>query len=350
MTHTNNNRTLIIHKNISLKPFNTFGINVMARTMLEVHDIEDLKEALAYEQGKISAQPLIIGGGSNILLLNNIARPVIRMKIAGIEKILENDEHVYLKVGAGVNWHDFVMYCVQHEFAGVENLALIPGSVGASPMQNIGAYGVEAGDVLHEVAAVQVMDGEETIFSRDDCKLGYRESIFKNELKDRFVITNVTYRLNRFPMFNTSYGAIAKELDEMDEGTLTIGSIARAVMNIRKSKLPDPSIIGNAGSFFKNPQITSDRYELILKEFPDVVAYDLNNGYYKLAAGWLIEKCGWKGWREGDAGCHEKQALVLVNYGDASGEDILRVCEKIRESVLAKFGVDLEKEVNVIER
>ncbi|RYG28039.1 MAG: UDP-N-acetylmuramate dehydrogenase, partial [Chitinophagaceae bacterium] len=338
-----------IHKNISLKPFNTFGIDVLARTMLEVADTEELKEALAYEQGNIFALPFIIGGGSNILLMNNIARPVIRMQISGIEKVKETEEHVFLKVGGGVNWHEFVMHCMGENLAGVENLALIPGSVGASPMQNIGAYGAEVGDVLYELTAVQVMDGEEVVFSKDDCKLGYRESVFKNVLKDKFVITDVTYRLNKHPVFNTSYGAIRNELEAMDEGTITVASIARAVMNIRRSKLPDPAVIGNAGSFFKNPQVTSEKYESLLTEFDGLAAYDLNNGHYKLAAGWLIEKCGWKGRREGDAGCHEKQALVLVNYGNASGEDILTLCEKIGESVFEKFGVKLEKEVNVIE-
>ncbi len=339
-----------ILKNISLKPFNTFGIDVLARTMLEVHDTEELKEALAYEQGNVFAQPFIIGGGSNILLMNNIARPVIRMSISGIEEVNETEEHVFLKVGAGVNWHEFVMHCINKNLAGVENLALIPGSVGASPMQNIGAYGVEVRDVLHELSAVQVMDGEEVIFSKEDCKLGYRESVFKNVLKDQFVITDVTYRLNKYPVFNTSYGAIRNELESMDEGTLTVASVAKAVMNIRRSKLPDPAIIGNAGSFFKNPQVTSEKYDSLLKDFPDLPAYDLNNGHFKLAAGWLIEECGWKGRREGDAGCHEKQALVLVNYGNATGKEILALCEKIRESVFEKFGVELEKEVNVIER
>ncbi|RYG52036.1 MAG: UDP-N-acetylmuramate dehydrogenase [Chitinophagaceae bacterium] len=339
-----------ILKNISLKPFNTFGIDVLARTVLEVYNTEELKEALAYEQGKIAAQPFIIGGGSNILLMNNIARPVIRMSISGIEEVNETEEHVFLKVGAGVNWHEFVMHCINKNLAGVENLALIPGSVGASPMQNIGAYGVEVRDVLHELSAVQVMDGEEVIFSREDCKLGYRESVFKNVLKDQFVITDVTYRLNKYPVFNTSYGAIRNELERMDEGTLTVESIARAVMNIRRSKLPDPAVIGNAGSFFKNPQVTSEKYEALLKDFPALAAYDLNNGLFKLAAGWLIEQCGWKGKREGDAGCHEKQALVLVNYGSATGKEVLALCEKIRESVFEKFGVELEKEVNVVER
>lgn len=337
-----------IHKNISLKPFNTFGINVLARTMLEVSNVEDLKEALAYEQGNVSAQPLIIGGGSNILLLSNISRPVIRILIPGIEQVMETDEYVYLKVGAGVVWHDFVMHCVTNNLAGVENLVLIPGSVGASPMQNIGAYGTEVRDVLHELTALRVMDGEKVIFQKEDCKLGYRESIFKNELKDKFVITDVTYRLNKYPVFNTSYGAVRDELERMDDGTITVATIAQAVMNIRRSKLPDPAVIGNAGSFFKNPQVTSDKYETLLRDFPDLVAYDLRNGFYKIAAGWLIEKCGWRGRRDGDVGSNEKQALVLVNYGNASGNDVLAFCERIQESVAEKFGIQLEQEVNII--
>ena len=318
--------------------------------MLTASTTEEIKEALAYQQDNISTHPLIIGGGSNILLTGDIARPVIRVMIQGINMVKETEEHVYLKAGAGVNWHNFVMHCVEKDLAGVENLALIPGSVGASPMQNIGAYGAEVRDVLHEITAVQIADGEEIIFSKDDCKLGYRESIFKNELKDQFVITDVTYRLNKAPVFNTSYGAIREELDSMDAGTLTIGAIANAVMNIRRSKLPDPAVIGNAGSFFKNPQIGSDKYESLKKDFPNIAAYDLYNGQYKVAAGWMIEQCGWKGRREGDAGCHEKQALVLVNYGNATGKQILELCRKIQLSVLEKFGIELEREVNVVEK
>jgi UDP-N-acetylmuramate dehydrogenase len=291
---------------------------------------------------------LILGGGSNILLTKDFDGLVMKNEIKGIELIREDDEYIYVKAGAGENWHGFVQYCLTRNWAGVENLSLIPGNVGASPMQNIGAYGVELANVFENLEAFHLQEKKIVSFSLNDCGFGYRESVFKNKYRNQFAILNVTFRLRKEPVFQTSYGAIGQELEKMGIKELTIQAIAQAVINIRTSKLPDPKVIGNAGSFFKNPEILNTQFELLKKKFPEIVASPLINGNYKLAAGWLIEQCGWKGYRDGDAGVHPKQALVLVNYGNAPGNTIVELSEKIQQSVNEKFGVKLEREVNII--
>ena len=337
---------LSIQEHISLKPFNTFGIDVNARYFTSFKTKGELSEALNFKP-KTSNKKLVLGGGSNILLTKDFDGLVMKNEVEGIELVKEDEAHVYLKVGAGVNWHSFVMYCVQNNFAGIENLSLIPGNVGASPMQNIGAYGVEIKDVFHELEAMHAEEKNVRTFSGDGCAFGYRESVFKNMYKDQFIILNVTYRLNKIPRFNTSYGAITQELEKMTVKELSIAAISQAVINIRSSKLPDPKEVGNAGSFFKNPVIPNSQFEDLKKNFPAVVAFPAGQDHTKLAAGWLIEQCGWKGYRNGDAGCYPKQALVLVNYGNARGQEVLELSEKIIQSVIDRFGVRLEREVNI---
>jgi len=307
--------------------------------------MEELEELLQVSMG--SDDHLILGGGSNILFTRNVSGWVLKNEITGIEKFHEDDEFYYVRVGAGENWHRFVMHCIQNHWAGVENLSLIPGNTGASPMQNIGAYGVEIKDVFHELEAFHKREREMVKFGLEDCEFGYRESIFKQRFKDQFVILKVSFRLRKQPVFNTSYGAIEEELKRMGVQTLSIAAISQAVINIRTNKLPDPTIIGNAGSFFKNPEIEEKQFGVLKSEYPSMVGYPLADGKVKLAAGWLIEQCGWKGYRRGDAGCHAKQALVLVNYGNATGREIYVLSEEIQDSVLRKFGVKLEKEVNI---
>ena len=335
-----------IQQNISLKPYNTFGIDVQAKHFASFHSIDELKELLNHKQ--TANHKLILGGGSNILFTKNYDGLILKNDIKGIELIKEDDHYVYVRAGAGENWHQFVLYCLQYNFCGVENLSLIPGNVGASPMQNIGAYGVEIKDVFYDLEALHIKDKRLHTFSLNDCEFGYRESVFKKKYKDQFVITSVTFRLHKKPAFNTSYGAINNELEKMGIKKLSIHSISQAVINIRSSKLPDWTIIGNAGSFFKNPIIKDQQFKKLKQGFPDIVAFPSGKGFTKLAAGWLIEQCGWRGHREGDAGCYSKQALVIVNYGNAKGDEIYNLSKKIIQSVKQKFGVQLEREVNLV--
>jgi len=335
-----------ITSNISLKPYNTFGMDVTAKYFATVKSVEDIQDVLL-DPVCINHEKIILGGGSNVLFTSNIEALIIKNEIDGIEIVNQDDEHVYIKVGAGVNWHQFVLYCIDNNYSGVENLALIPGNIGASPMQNIGAYGVEIKDVFHSLEAVSIVDKNLVTFYHKDCAFDYRESVFKNKFKNQFLITSVTYKLNKTPHYNISYGAIEAELERMNVKDVSIQSIAKAVMNIRTSKLPDPKIIGNAGSFFKNPEISSTHFNNLKKYFPDIVGYSKSDDTVKVAAGWLIEQCGWKGYREGDAGCYEKQSLVLVNYGHAKGIDIFSLSEKIMESVHQKFDIFLHREVNI---
>ncbi len=258
---------------------------------------------------------LILGGGSNILFTKDFDGIVLKNEIKGIEKVKEDEEYVYIKAGAGESWHAFVLYCIKNNWAGIENLSLIPGNVGASPMQNIGAYGVEIKEVFHELKAFHLHEKTNYSFALKDCEFGYRESIFKRRYKNEFVILNVTYRLNKTLAFNTKYGAIEQELEKMGVTKISIAAISQAVINIRSSKLPDPKEIGNAGSFFKNPSVHREKFEKLKSEFPAIVGYENPDHSMKLAAGWLIEQCGWKGYRSGDAGVHAKQALVLVITG-----------------------------------
>ena len=336
-----------IKENISLKPYNTFGIDARAKSLTSFSSVEELKEILG--SATITQNPsLVLGGGSNILLTKDFDGLVLKNEIKGIEIVKEDADHVYVRVGAGENWHSFVMFCVNNHYAGIENLSLIPGNVGASPMQNIGAYGVEIKDVFHELEAVHVKDKATKIFDLKDCEFGYRESVFKRKYKNQFVITSVTYRLNKKPVYNTSYGAINQELEKMGVKELSIQAISQAVINIRSSKLPDPKEIGNAGSFFKNPQIPKQQFLELKDRFDGIPSFPVDDQHVKVPAGWLIEQCGWKGYRNGDAGCYSKQALVLVNYGHAKGEELLQLSEQIIESVKERFGVELEREVNII--
>jgi UDP-N-acetylmuramate dehydrogenase len=331
-------------ENYSLKHLNTFGIVAIAKHFAVFDDSDQLDELITMSTKQ---KRLILGGGSNILFTSNFDGHVFKNEISGIDIIKEDEHHVYVKAGAGENWHKFVLFCLERNLAGVENLALIPGNVGASPMQNIGAYGVEIKDVFDDLEAYHISDKKIRTFTHGDCEFGYRDSVFKNRHKGEFIILSVTFRLNKIPVYNTNYGAIEQELEKMHQ-PLSIQTIAQAVINIRTSKLPDPNEIGNAGSFFKNPAVSANKYESLKKEFPEIPGYPQHNGSVKLAAGWMIEQCGWKGYRKGDAGCHAKQALVLVNYGNATGKEIYDLSEEIRHSVVNKFGVELEREVNVV--
>jgi UDP-N-acetylmuramate dehydrogenase len=338
----------MLQQNVSLQAHHTFGIATQAAWFASFTSIDIAAEYIRYFQQQHSDKPvLILGGGSNLLFTKNYPGLVLKNSIAGIAEVAADDDNVYIKAGAGHNWHQLVMYCVQQGYAGIENLALIPGSCGASPMQNIGAYGVEVKDIFHELEAWHIADGKLVTFTAADCAFGYRESVFKGRFKNQFIITTVTYRLAKKPVFNTSYGAIAQELEAMGVTTLSISAIAQAVISIRNSKLPNPAAIGNAGSFFKNPEITTDLFTQLQAAYPNIVGYPLSNGRVKLAAGWLIEQCGFKGLRRGDAGCHSKQALVLVNYGAATGAQIYALSEEIVQAVIQKFSVTLEREVNI---
>jgi len=334
-----------IHEQFSLKQYNTFGIDVKAKYFSVFSSSGELGDLITRHS---SVRTFILGGGSNILFTEDYDGIVMKNEVKGIQKINEDNDHVYVKVGAGENWHQFVLSCIQNNWAGVENLSLIPGNTGASPMQNIGAYGVEIKDVFEELNAFHLHEKVSYRFGSTDCEFGYRESVFKRKYKDQFVILDVTFRLHKIPKFNTSYGAVEQELEKMGVATLSIAAISQAVINIRSSKLPDPAVIGNAGSFFKNPSVSGDKFQILKKEFPNVVAYENSDGTVKLAAGWMIEQCGWKGYRRGDAGCHQKQALVLVNYGNATGSEIYALSEEIVESVHKKFDIALEREVNII--
>ncbi|HMG81653.1 MAG TPA: UDP-N-acetylmuramate dehydrogenase [Ferruginibacter sp.] len=332
-----------IQSNISLKKYNTFGIDAHARYFSKFTTVTELNDLLDLQK-----QFIVLGGGSNILFTKDYDGLVLKNELKGIKKLKEDEHHVYVQAGAGENWHQFVLYCITNNLAGIENLSLIPGCVGASPMQNIGAYGVEIKDVLYSLEAYSIKEKTLQTFSLNDCELAYRDSIFKRKYKNEFVITSVTYRLNKQADFNTSYGAIKHELEKMQVNQLTIKNVSQAVINIRNSKLPDPAKIGNAGSFFKNPTVSRSTFEILKNKFHGIVGYDVHNGDVKLAAGWLIEQCGWKGFRKEDAGCYDKQALVLVNYGNATGEDIYNLSEDILQSVKEKFGVLLEREVNIL--
>jgi UDP-N-acetylmuramate dehydrogenase len=340
-----------IQQNISLKPYNTFGLDVKAKLFSSFRNTGELSELI---QQSSQEHRLILGGGSNILFTKDFDGLVLKNELKGIEKTGEDDDYAYVKAGAGENWHQFVLHCIKNSWAGVENLSLIPGNVGASPMQNIGAYGVEIKEVFHELKAFHIQEKTNYTFTLKDCEFGYRESVFKRKYKDEFVILNVTYRLRKTPVFNISYGAIEQELEKMRLEKLTIAAISQAVINIRSSKLPDPAQIGNAGSFFKNPSVSKELFESLQSAHPQIVGYTNADNTVKLAAGWLIEHSGpqqsvsWKGYRNGDAGVHSKQALVLVNYGNAKGNEVYTLSQRIVDSVQQKFGVVLEREVNIV--
>jgi UDP-N-acetylmuramate dehydrogenase len=334
-----------IQHNKSLKPYNTFGISVKAKSFVEISSEDDLTDLLRKD---ITKEPyLILGGGSNILFTQDFDGLVLKISIPGLSSNITED-YVEVTAGAGVVWHDLVMYCVNNGFAGVENLSLIPGTVGASPVQNIGAYGVELKDVFQSCTAFEIKTGNKRKFMFDDCAFGYRESIFKTELKGKYIITSVVFKLTDKPKLNTQYGAIQDELKIRNIEQPTIKDISDVVSSIRVGKLPDPSTIGNAGSFFKNPVISSEQFARVHTRFPDVVHYSMSDGMEKLAAGWLIEQCGFKGVTIGNTGTWKYQALVLVNHGSATGVEVYSFSEKIIHAVDAKFGVLLEREVNIL--
>ena len=334
-----------IRANVELKKLNTFGINVKAKNFLDINSEEDLKEIFSSRKYK-NQNIFILGGGSNVLLTKDIDGLTIKISIPGIKVIEENDSSVFIETGGGVVWQNLVEYCIAKNYGGIENLSLIPGTVGAAPIQNIGAYGQEIKDALFSVKGIFINDGEEGLFKNQECKFSYRSSIFKEELKGKFVISSVILKLRKFPEINLSYGNLKNEIDKLNLSKVTISDVSKAVCSIRKSKLPDPKMIGNAGSFFKNPEISFNIFNKLKETFPDIIGYKTESGV-KLAAGWLIDKCGWKGRRVGNAGIHDKQALVLINFGDASGSEILNLSKEIKKSVKEKFGVDLEYEVNI---
>ncbi len=336
----------ILH-NHSLLPYNTFGLDCKAKEFVEVRNTSDLLEILSNYEIE-SDNVYVLGGGSNILLTKDFDGLVIKNSIKGIEVVKEDDSHIWVQIGAGEVWHDFVMHAIANNWCGVENLSLIPGTVGAAPMQNIGAYGVEIKEVFEELEAM-FQDGSLRTFKNEDCQFGYRESIFKHELKGKCVITSVTLRLNKEPDFKVSYGAIQDTLKKNKITDLTIKAVSDAVIEIRQSKLPNPAEIGNAGSFFKNPEIPNTDFEKLKANHPEVPFYPASKeGYTKVPAGWLIEQAGWKGKRIGDIGVHKNQALVLVNYGGGKGNDIYQLALDVKASVMEKFGVEINPEVNIV--
>jgi UDP-N-acetylmuramate dehydrogenase len=333
-------------KDISLQPFNTFGIKAKAKWFIEVLTTSELHETLIEHQ----QQPkFILGGGSNMLLTKDIDSLVIKINLKGIQVVNENDNHVWVECMAGETWHDFVMWTLKHDYGGLENLSLIPGSVGASPIQNIGAYGVELKDVFESCEVMFFDKADIHVFYKEDCKFDYRDSIFKNELKNKGVITSICVKLSKTPhQINTEYGAIGLELETMGILEPNIQEVSQAVMNIRQSKLPDPKKIGNSGSFFKNPVISKTHYETLIEKFPTMPHYPVGDINVKVPAGWLIEQSGFKGKRFGDAGIHEKQALVLVNYGNATGKELWELACTIQKTVKNNFGIAIETEVNIL--
>lgn len=339
--------TMQISRHVNLRPFNTFGIEAHCDYFTEINSVSDFK-ALITEPVYKNNRRLIVGGGSNLLFTGDFKGIVIKNQIKGIEIISESDQDVLIKVGAGEVWHDFVIFCISRDYAGLENLSLIPGCVGASPMQNIGAYGVEIKETFHSLEAYDLADAQQRIFSREECGFGYRESVFKNKYRDQYLIANVTFNLKKSAVLNTSYGAINDELQAMGIKRPDIRDVSQAVINIRQSKLPDPKITGNAGSFFKNPEVSTSKYAELKTKFEQLVAYPLAGGGYKLAAGWLIEQCGLKGFELNGAAVHTKQALVLINKNNCTGQDVLKLSEHVMKQVFDKFGVQLEREVNII--
>lgn len=340
--------SLKIQQNIDLTPFNTFGLPAKAAFFTAIQNIEELQLLLTDPTWQ-NTPNFILGGGSNILFTQNYPGLIIKNEIKGIHKISEDDESVVLKIGAGEDWHSLVMYCIEQGWGGIENLSLIPGTVGAAPIQNIGAYGVELKDVFQSLEAVKISDGSLQVFTEAQCQFGYRDSIFKSSCKNQFVIVTVTLRLNKKPTFNTSYGALHETLQAMHVSTLSLKAVSDAVVHIRRSKLPDPKAIGNAGSFFKNPVISMQHFAKLQKDFADIPHFpETSAELVKIPAAWLIEKCGWKGKRFDDVGVHEKQALVIVNYGKGTGAAIQKLAQQIQQSVHDRFGVQLTPEVNII--
>ena len=336
-----------IIKNKSLRSYNTFGVDCISSFFTTINNLKDLDELYQHKLYK-SQKKLILGGGSNILFTSNFDGLVIKNEIKGIEIIKETNDIVEVQIGAGVNWHEFVIHAVNNKWGGIENMSLIPGNCGTAPMQNIGAYGVEIKDTFVSLNAYEIETGKIVSFDRKRCEFGYRDSVFKNDLKDQYIILDIRLRLQKKPTLNTKYGDINNTLIKNKVSNPTLKDISDAVIEIRTSKLPDPKKIGNAGSFFKNPIISQGQFKEIKMKFPEIVSYPVNEQKVKLAAGWLIEKAGWKGKNFGNYGVHKKQSLVLVNYNSANGREIFNLSQEILEDVFNKFQVKLEREVNIL--
>lgn len=340
-------KAMDLQQNASLKAYNTFGIEASADRLGRFSSVAELRELLALPEVK-AAPLLVLGGGSNILFTKDFRGTALLNEMPGMAVVQENEDHVWVKAGAGERWHDFVLRCVEHGWGGVENLSLIPGKVGAAPMQNIGAYGVEIKDTFSSLEALRIADGEVITFDKEACAFGYRESFFKRAGKGQYVILSVTFRLDKRPTLNTSYGNIQQELERSGIAQPTLRDVSDAVIAIRRSKLPDPAVLGNAGSFFKNPVVPQELADRIKAQHPDLVAYPTGAGQAKLAAGWLIERAGLKGYSLGTHGVHDRQALVLINRGGASGSDLYALSEHVLRTVKTRFGVELEREVNIL--
>lgn len=339
------NAILTIENDVDLSMYNTFGVKARAKHMIRLESENELPAILRYAsdyQGKV----LFLGGGSNLLFTDNWDGLIIKVETKGIEVLDEDDDFIFVRAQAGEEWNDLVKYCVSRGYGGIENLSLIPGTVGSSPVQNIGAYGVELKDVFYMLEAVSIRTGEIREFYRNECHFDYRYSVFKGVYKGIYLILSVTLQLKKKPVLNISYGAIEDEMKKHNL-PLSIDSVSKAVINIRRCKLPDPEVLGNAGSFFRNPVVSTKEFKHLVAEYPELKYFEVEDGY-KIAAGWLIENCGWKGYREGDAGVHQNQALVIVNHGSATGKELKDLSEKIMQSVFKKYGLTLEPEVNVI--
>ena len=335
-----------IHNQFSLKNYNTFGIEAKAKQFVAVHTIDDLRLVL---QQNATEKKFVLGGGSNMLLTQDVDALVIHIDLKGKKIIQENEDFVWVECQAGENWHEFVLWTLQQNFGGLENMSLIPGNVGTTPVQNIGAYGTEIKDTMVSCTAMKIDSQDMKTFSNADCQFGYRESIFKQEVKDQYIITSVVFQLTkRNHKINTAYGDIQAELSKNGIDNPTIQDVSNAVIAIRQSKLPDPKELGNSGSFFKNPILLKSDFEKIHAKFPDMKYFEISETEVKVPAGWLIEQAGFKGKRFGDAGIHKNQALVLVNYGNATGQEILNVSKDIQETIFNTFGIRIEAEVNVI--
>ncbi len=335
-----------IHSNFSLQKFNTFGIEAKAKRFVAVHSIDELKVVL---QQNPEERKFILGGGSNMLLTQDIDALVIHIDLKGKTILKQDDDFVWIACQAGENWHEFVLWTLAHDYGGLENMSLIPGNVGTTPIQNIGAYGAEVKDTMVSCDAINIHSLEMTTFSNEDCHFGYRESIFKQEAKDQYIITTVVFKLTkRNHNISTTYGDIQSELTKNGIVNPTIQQVSKAVIAIRQSKLPDPKELGNSGSFFKNPVLLKSEFEKIHIKFPEMKFYEVSDTEMKVPAGWLIEQAGFKGKRFGDAGVHKNQALVLVNYGNATGQEVLAVSKDIQKTVFDKFGIHIEAEVNII--
>lgn len=338
----------IIQRDIDLKSLHTFHMPVKARLLCEVNSVEDILSLREYEELGVASW-LILGGGSNVLFTADVEQPVVKISIPGISILRRDDHSAVVKIGAGVLWHDLVVWSLRENLSGIENLSLIPGLCGAAPMQNIGAYGVELVQVFESLEAVELVTGHVHTFRRDECAFGYRSSIFKTELRNHFVITSITLRLQSgSPVLNLDYGDIRAVLSDSGISRPTPRDVSKAVIQIRQSKLPDPAVIGNAGSFFKNPEIDEHQFFELKSRFSDVPGYPATDNKVKVPAGWLIDRLGLKGYREGDAGVHDRQALVLVNHGNATGDQILSIAKHIQKSVHTTYGINLEPEVNII--